>query len=179
MIIDLLIIQPIDLCNLNCSYCYLPGRRDPALMSDSVLEASIKCTFNSSLVEPINNNDNLAIVWHSGEPLAAGIDFYHKAIQLIKTHNSNNIIVRNQIQTNATLINQAWCDFFVANDFEVSVSLDGPQFLHDKGSGRQRLAASRQDLLHRKLTLNDVNSRCQKCLPDQLHKRSFLSKKNC
>ena len=35
------------------------------------------------------------------------------------------------LQTNATLITQAWCDFFIEHCVEVGVSLDGPAFVHD------------------------------------------------
>lgn len=131
MLIDLLILQPIDLCNLNCSYCYLPGRRDPKIMPDSILEASIRCVFNSTFVTPISDTDRLTIVWHSGEPLSAKILFYKKALELVKKYNINHVPVKNHIQTNATLINQEWCDFFKENNFEVGVSIDGPKFLHD------------------------------------------------
>ena len=131
MLLDLLILQPIDLCNLNCSYCYLPGRRDPKLMSDEILEASIRCAFNSSFITPISDSDRLTIVWHSGEPLSAKIPFYQKALSLISKYNVKNIPIKNNIQTNATLINQEWCNFFKENDFEIGVSIDGPKFLHD------------------------------------------------
>ncbi|MDI7277392.1 MAG: SPASM domain-containing protein [Anaerolineae bacterium] len=39
--------------------------------------------------------------------------------------------VANHIQTNATLVDEDWIDFFVANDFEVGVSIDGPRELND------------------------------------------------
>jgi len=35
-------------------------------------------------------------------------------------------------QTNGTLINQEWCDFIKKYGIHISVSLDGPQFLHDR-----------------------------------------------
>ena len=35
-------------------------------------------------------------------------------------------------QTNATLINDAWCDFIKRRNVHVGVSVDGPAFLHDR-----------------------------------------------
>lgn len=37
----------------------------------------------------------------------------------------------NVLQTNATLLNRDWADFFFENRFGIGVSLDGPQWLHD------------------------------------------------
>jgi uncharacterized protein len=42
--------------------------------------------------------------------------------------------VEHNIQTNATLVDRAWCDFIAAHRIRVGVSLDGPAFLHDPSS---------------------------------------------
>ncbi|RME57781.1 MAG: anaerobic sulfatase maturase, partial [Caldilineae bacterium] len=39
--------------------------------------------------------------------------------------------VENALQTNGTLLNEAWCTFFRENDFLIGLSMDGPQHLHD------------------------------------------------
>ena len=77
--------------------------------------------------------------WHGGEPLLMGLDFYRKAIQLQKKYASGKII-RNALQTNATLVTAEWADFFRENGFLIGVSLDGPKDVHDcyragKGGG--------------------------------------------
>lgn len=125
---QLIILQPINLCNLNCSYCYVPGRRDPAKMSEDILEASIKHVFNSPKTV---YDDTLTFLWHAGEPLAAGIEYYQKSVNYIKKYNTDNRRINFAIQTNATLINQAWCDFFKKHHFDVGISVDGPKFIHD------------------------------------------------
>src|SRR4029450_10657855 len=38
------------------------------------------------------------------------------------------------IQTNATLIDDAWCDFFTTHDVRVSVSVDGPEARNHDGA---------------------------------------------
>jgi uncharacterized protein len=111
MITGLVVMQPLDMCNLNCSYCYLPGRKNPALMTAEVMEASFKAIFQSSFVNPINSFDKLTIVWHAGEPLIAGIDYYERALAMIDKHNINKIKVLPDLQSNGTLLNQEWCDF--------------------------------------------------------------------
>jgi uncharacterized protein len=125
--IQQVIVQPTSGCNLNCSYCYVPDRRDYSKMDDSTLEAIISGVLQSEFV-----HDEVDVVWHAGEPLTAGIKFYERAVKLIRSNNSRQISVKNYIQTNGTLVDEEWCRFFSDNGFMVGVSLDGPAFLHDR-----------------------------------------------
>jgi uncharacterized protein len=61
-----------------------------------------------------------SVVWHGGEPLATGRD--HLAALLSPFGPE----VEHHVQTNATLIDDDWCDFFTAHRVRVSVSVDGP-----------------------------------------------------
>ena len=64
--------------------------------------------------------------------MTVGIDFYRKAVGFANTYKPEEIEVQHTIQTNGMLINEKWCDFFKEHDFKVGVSLDVPEFLHDK-----------------------------------------------
>ena len=44
----------------------------------------------------------------------------------------NGMIVEHSFQTNGTLIDDAWCTFFIEQRVNVGVSIDGPQRLHDR-----------------------------------------------
>ena len=123
-----IILQPTSLCNLNCKYCYLTeeARRTPDKMSLSLLDEILEKVFAfSDLFNP------LKLVWHAGEPMLAGLDFYQQATQLIEKHRPKNIVVEQQIQTNGVLINPSWCDFFKEHNITVGVSLDGPEHIHN------------------------------------------------
>jgi uncharacterized protein len=67
-----------------------------------------------------------------GEPLMGGIDFFKSMLQLQKKHNTKLIKVVNSIQTNGTLMNEDWVSFFKLNNFGISISLDGIQYIQDK-----------------------------------------------
>jgi len=126
-----IIAKPVDsVCNLACEYCYYADKptilkHKPGFMSNAVLEA-----FVSQYIK-INTVDFVQFIWHGGEPLLAGIDFFQRVIALQKKYASGKII-ENVIQTNGTLIDKTWCEFFKSHDFLVGISIDGPQELHDK-----------------------------------------------
>jgi len=124
--LTLFVLQSTGFCNINCDYCYLAGRDDRRVMSDEVLEASIKGIFES-----VFSLKRFTICWHAGEPLAAGIDHYKRALDYIDKHNFMRAEIILSVQTNATLINDEWARFFKEHHFQVGVSLDGPQRIHD------------------------------------------------
>ncbi|RZU50870.1 uncharacterized protein EV385_2662 [Krasilnikovia cinnamomea] len=109
------VMQPTTLCNLDCSYCYLPFRADDRRMPLAVAEAV------AAAVEPWSRTGRFSVVWHGGEPLAAGRDHFAALLAPFGP------AVEHHVQTNATLIDDAWCEFFAAHRIRVSVSVDGPR----------------------------------------------------
>ncbi|SHN88901.1 uncharacterized protein SAMN05660350_04892, partial [Geodermatophilus obscurus] len=123
---ELVVVQPTSLCNLNCTYCYVPGRRVATRMTFEALEAVCKKVLESELVK-----DEIEFLWHAGEPLLAGIEFYERALNFMATYNKRGLRIRNNIQTNGTLLDSRWANFLATHGFSVGVSIDGPSFLHD------------------------------------------------
>ena len=128
--VDLLVLQPTTFCNLDCSYCYLPDRQLKHKFSLDLLEPIFHNLFSSPYL-----NKDFTIVWHAGEPLAMPPNFYKSAFDIIddiaQKLNKNQYHFEHSIQTNGTLINQDWCDFFKTHNVKIGVSVDGPDFIHD------------------------------------------------
>jgi uncharacterized protein len=124
--IELLIIQGTPFCNIDCDYCYLPNRSDKSKISIGTIEKIAERLFESDLVQ-----SNFSLVWHCGEPLVLPISFYEKVLSIFESRNNTQFRVTHSFQTNGTLINQQWCDFFLENNIEVAISLDGHKYLHD------------------------------------------------
>lgn len=129
MAIDLIVLQATSLCNLNCSYCYLPavGRSQQRRMPLDLLDRATALILRSNLLSP-----SPTILWHAGEPLAAGLAFYEQAYEILGRNNIYARDLRHSVQTNGTLINDKWCSFFQGHKVEIGVSVDGPAFLHDR-----------------------------------------------
>lgn len=115
-----------DNCNLRCTYCFYNGKdqKTEAIMSDDLLESFLSQYFSLFSGE-------LRFVWHGGEPLLAGINFYERALAFQRKFAKRGDVVENMIQTNATLITGDWAKFFKRNDFRVGISIDGAKKRRD------------------------------------------------
>jgi len=69
--------------------------------------------------------------WHGGEPTALGLDFFRRAVELQREHLPPRRSIANGIQTNGTLLDEAWCRFLAEEGFAVGLSMDGPAEMHD------------------------------------------------
>ncbi|MDR3366079.1 MAG: anaerobic sulfatase-maturation protein [Prevotellaceae bacterium] len=123
-------VKPVgSACNLACRYCYyldkaeLYNRRQPK-MSAELLERYVE-RYIASCSSPV-----VTFVWHGGEPLLAGLDFFRLAMKLQRQYACGKKI-ENALQTNGLLVTQEWCKFFRSHSFLVGISIDGPKDIHD------------------------------------------------
>jgi len=120
-----------SLCNLSCSYCYylskqeLLGRPVQWRISDEVLETFIRQYFEA------HNHKEVIFSWQGGEPTLLGIDFFKRVVALEKKYCPPHVRCENDLQTNGTLLDDAWCAFLHEENFLVGLSIDGPRHLHD------------------------------------------------
>lgn len=117
-------------CNLRCRYCYYLEKKEllpqPAkLMSDVVLAAYIRQNLAIH-----GHNAVVEFAWHGGEPTLAPREFYARALACQNKYGQGRSI-RNTLQTNATLLTDAWAEFFATHNFLLGVSIDGNAALHD------------------------------------------------
>lgn len=120
------------ICNLACKYCYYLEKTNlykentsKFVMSDSLLEKFIEEYINSQTMPQV------LFTWHGGETLMRPLSFYQKVVELQKKY-ANGRTIDNCIQTNGTLLNDEWCEFFRDNHWLVGISIDGPQEFHDE-----------------------------------------------
>lgn len=126
-------LKPIGaVCNLGCTYCYYlekkelyPNKGNKTIMSDDLLERFVSQYIEAQTMQPI------LFTWHGGEPLMRDISFYKKALALQRKYAKGKQI-SNTLQTNGTLLNDEWCEFFRENNFLIGISIDGSKPFHDK-----------------------------------------------
>jgi uncharacterized protein len=117
-------------CNLDCAYCFFlskemlyPGSR--FRMADEMLERYIQ-----QLIEA-HQTPQVQVAWQGGEPTLMGLDFFQRSIELVERYRKPGTTVEYTIQTNGTLIDDAWAAFFKQHNFLVGISIDGPRTMHD------------------------------------------------
>jgi len=120
-----------SICNLNCQYCYYLDKErlypigETFRMPIDVLENYIAQHIEAYPGEAINFS------WHGGEPTILGINYFRNIVELQRKHNPQKRRIVNGIQTNGTLLDGEWCQFFAEQGFYIGLSLDGPQEIHD------------------------------------------------
>ena len=94
--------------------------------------------------------------WQGGEPTLAGREFFEEACRLQQRYGAPGQQAGNSLQTNATLLDERWCETLKRYNFLVGVSLDGPQAVHDSyrlkrgGQGSWQRVMQSVELLQRK-----------------------------
>lgn len=117
-------------CNLGCEYCFFLSKENlhptgSHMMSDATLEAYVRQLMESS------DGPDVEIAWQGGEPTLRGLAFYRRSVELAERHRKPHQRVRHTMQTNGTLIDDAWAAFLKEHGYLVGLSVDGPRELHD------------------------------------------------
>jgi uncharacterized protein len=153
-----IIVKLASRCNLKCTYCYLYEHADhsyrgrPRFMSPIVFDAVLKTAQEAART---NARGAVDLVMHGGEPTMLQRETFGDYIERARSTLGAQLR-KITMQTNGTLIDDAWIDTLIAGGVEVGVSLDGPQQLHDAsrtdhgGRGSWRAAISAIERMQRR-----------------------------
>ena len=151
------------ICNLDCKYCFFLSKEmlypgDRFRMSDELLETYIRQLLETQPLGDVN------VAWQGGEPTLMGINFFRRAIEYVEQHRKAGQNVLHTIQTNGTLLDDEWCEFFKQHNVLVGLSVDGPQPMHDAYRVNKRGAGSFCEVMQGYAVLRrhevDVNILC-------------------
>jgi uncharacterized protein len=116
-------------------------------MSLDTIKAAVSLVLDGGLVEK-----RLCVVWHAGEPLVLPVSYYDEAFSAIEQTVKGRFEISHSFQSNGTLIDGSWCEFFKRKPVRIGLSIDGPAFLHDlHRKTRQGKATHAQTMLGAKL----------------------------
>ena len=128
-----LLIKPASgSCNLRCTYCFYADeaqkRQFPTFgfMSDSTMHSLVDFCLREG-------EGVCTLAFQGGEPTLMGVEFYQRLSRYAaKQPNPRGVQFRYAIQTNGTLLDEAWCRWLAENRVLVGLSLDGPREIHDR-----------------------------------------------
>lgn len=161
-----LTLQVTQHCNLNCSYCVYSGdysnrEHSQKTMDFSVAKKAIDYTLNHSV-----DDHKINFSFYGGEPLLE-IDFIMKCISYIKQVATGKNYSFN-ITTNGTLLTPDVYKVLTDSNVTISVSLDGPQAIHDETRKYSDGRGSFDDIMN---NLREI----EKIYPDAKENISFLT----
>ncbi|MFD9435988.1 FxsB family cyclophane-forming radical SAM/SPASM peptide maturase [Streptomyces sp. NPDC060002] len=143
------ILKVANRCNIDCDYCFVfnskdqAARRLPARMDLHVARAAARRIGEHVTAHGL---PTVHVVLHGGEPLLAGARHTADLLDAVRGGIPDRTEVRFELQTNATLLSEAWLDLFEQYEVAVGVSLDGPPAANDlhrlTHAGRSSAAAT-------------------------------------
>jgi len=119
------------ICNLDCAYCYYLSKARLYPNNALQMNEGLLREYTRQYIAAHAHLPEVTFAWQGGEPTLMGVDFFRRAVALQKKYAPSGLSITNTLQTNATTLDDEWCEFFRANDFLVGVSLDGPREQHD------------------------------------------------
>ncbi len=117
-------------CNLGCKYCFFLSKKNLYPLSSFRMSDELLETYTRQYIEA-QQIAQATFAWQGGEPTLMGLDFFNRSIQYQQKYRRPKMIIQNTMQTNGTLLDDDWCEFFAKNNFLIGLSLDGPRELHD------------------------------------------------
>ena len=129
--LDSILIKPAGPdCSMNCSYCFYLKKSElfPETKVHRMTEEILEEVVHQFLAQPLRE---LSFSWQGGEPTLMGLPFFRKAVELQQKYGRGQT-VGNGLQTNGLLIDKDWAKFLNTYKFLIGLSLDGPEFVHDK-----------------------------------------------
>lgn len=125
------IIKVTENCNYNCDFCYY-AKKNYDVSKSMTLDLCKKIIRKTSDYNYLNGVKNSNIIFHGGEPLLRGLDFFEDIMefeqQIMNEYPDRTF--SSTIQTNASLITSSWIEFFKKYNFNVGISLDGDENLN-------------------------------------------------
>jgi uncharacterized protein len=128
-----LLVKVAARCNIDCSYCYWFRDQSvyakPKLMSSAVVDQLLRRV--EEQIARFSLKD-FSILLHGGEPMLWGLrNFWHIAEQGRAISARTGCKFELSVTTNGTLIDDAWLDCFEQTGIHVTLSMDGPAYIHD------------------------------------------------
>ncbi len=119
------------ICNLDCEYCFFLSKEQLYPGSRFRMAGELQEAYIRQLLEAQAGASEVVVSWQGGEPTMMGLDFFRRSLELEHRYAAPGQRVLNTVQTNGTLLDDAWGEFLAQHRFLVGISIDGPREMHD------------------------------------------------
>jgi len=122
----MVMLAPSTSCQAKCKYCFMP-------YEGQIMNREVFMQAMDFLDRLIPKDKRFTILFHGGEPMLAGLDWFKKALPVIRGKFGHNAEL--SIQSNIWLLNQDWINLFREYGVRISTSIDGPKAICDSQRG--------------------------------------------
>ncbi len=150
-------------CNLGCTYCYKEDLQTPARGEKMSFEIAARSV--DLLLEQAAQRERVGVVFFGGEPLS-NVPLIRRVVEHAERRGAETgKQIDFSLTTNATLLTPELADFFDAHRFGLSISIDGPQAIHDRnrrsvgGKGTHAVVARKAAMLIGRYRSKPIGSR--------------------
>jgi uncharacterized protein len=123
-------LVPSTACPAHCAYCFGPHTGGAAMKLDVVADI-----VRWKQADGSRSSTPLEIMFHGGEPLQAGAEFYRQALPVLRQGLAPRL-VKFGIQSNLWLLTDEFCGIFREHGVSIGTSLDGPEEINDAQRGQ-------------------------------------------
>lgn len=130
--LSMLIKPASSSCMLHCKYCfYNDVSEHRQIKSNGIMEEDVMHVLIERALCELDEDGEVTFAFQGGEPTVAGISYFQSFCAYVDEKKKPAQKIHYAIQTNAYVIDDAWCELFHKYDFLVGVSLDGYRENHD------------------------------------------------
>lgn len=128
--IQQLIIDLTNQCNMRCRYCTFSGHyKYQRNHSGRKINRKTALKAVDYFIENSDKKEIPFVTFYGGEPLLR-FKLFKEIVDYVKSHEKK---FHFSLTTNGTLLdNEEICLFLIENDVSINISLDGPEYIHDK-----------------------------------------------
>lgn len=165
--ISAIVLQVTQNCNLRCDYCIYSGGYSNREHSNKRMGFETAKNSIDYLISNSKSMDRLSIGFYGGEPLLE-FDLIKECILYAESKIKDKRL-NFSITTNATLLTIEMYEFFRSHNTTLTISLDGPQEVHD----RQRMFSDGSTGTHSKV-INILN-KIYKLYPEDMEDHVIIN----
>lgn len=125
-----LILNIASGCNLSCTYCYKADLETLSNSGNMTFDTASKAI--EHLYDGAPNQKVYNITFFGGEPLSNFSLIKEVTSYAVKFFEEKNAVVDFSMTTNATLLTKEIIEFFKEYRFGITISIDGPKYIHNK-----------------------------------------------
>ncbi|BCJ94803.1 thioether cross-link-forming SCIFF peptide maturase [Anaerocolumna cellulosilytica] len=164
-------LEVVNQCNLNCKYCYLGEKKNRKMPKDTA-----KSAMDLSIHEARKQRDKTLVIYFiGGEPMLAFELIEFCVDYASKKGLESGLSILFSTTTNGTLLDQEKVRFLIQHNFDLKVSIDGTEEVHNLNREYYHHKGSYKDIISKLPLIWEYEKKTEKIC----HVANVITTNNC